>query len=372
MGESRKRPSFLRFIISLVIGLLASGAILYSLQPYYESFIRKSILREPFFIVAAIAALVIALMLFIPTKKPLRFLRWIPRLVIMAILVALIFGAGIFYQGQSDMLYMPGIRDLEDEAALAANPQVEEIKIADGQDTWHGYMLKSTPGKAGLILYFGGNGELAASRVNGLAAYGASGIFSGYNFMMLDYPGYAQSSGEPSEKSVLAMARAALRYAMDREDVDTNRVVVAGWSLGTGPAAMLASENQPAGLILMTPYYNGTELVNGFLKNEFKLGDSLFTRVPGFLVSNKFTSDRYARLTNTRALVFGAREDAMIPVEQAERLAREYRDAQFVMLEGGHSAAWTDQAAFTAIAAYLASLSGQPAPAAVPEVTAAP
>lgn len=372
MNESRKRPSFLRFIVSLFIGLLLSGGILYSLQPYYERYLQKSILREPFFIIAAISALVIALMLFIPTKKPLRLLKWIPRLVIMAILVALVFGVGIFFQAQSDMLFMPGRRDLAAEATLKANPQAEEITIGEGNEALHGYLLKTTPGKSGLILYFGGNGELSAARVSELAQHAASGFFNGYNFMMLDYPGYGQSAGEPNEKSVMAMARAAMRYALTREDVDPNRVVLAGWSLGSGPAAMLASENQAAGLILMAPFYNGTDLVNGFLRVEYGLGGGLLGRIPGFMVSNKFQSDSFARLTNVQALVLGAKEDEVIPVEQAERLARQYRDARFIMLSGGHAAPWSEQAAFEAISAYLIGLGGQQVPTIIPEVTAAP
>lgn len=357
MSLSKKRPTLLRFILCLFIGLLIAGAVLMAAQPMYEAFIGKSLLREPFFILAAAAALVIAVFLVFPARKPWRLFKWLFRLVVLAIVVALIFGIGGFWQAQNDMLYHPGRRELNAEAALKEDPRAEEITIEGAQgQRWHGFMFMPQPGQAGLVLYFGGNGELAAGRVHTLVRDNLAQLLGGYHFMMVDYPGYGQSTGEPEEATVLAMARAALDYARSRPDVLKDRIVIAGWSLGSVPAAALAADNTAAGLILMSPPYNGRELVNGYVQSAFHAKDAFYTRVPGFLVRNKFPNDTYARQTAIPALIISGRADEMIPHSQAERLSALYQKGSLLTLEGGHAAPWSEQASAQAITQFLAGV----------------
>lgn len=129
MSMSKKRPTFLRLVISLLLGALISGGILFWAQPHYQAFADASIFSQPFLIIAGIAALVIALFLFIPAQKPLRLFKWLFRIVILAVVVALIFGLGGFYVAQDDFIYMEGRREINAEAALAQNPQVEEVLV---------------------------------------------------------------------------------------------------------------------------------------------------------------------------------------------------------------------------------------------------
>ena len=358
MSLSRKRPTFLRFVLCLFIGLLLNAGILMMVQQFYQQYLEKSALREPFFILACISALIIALLMVFPANKPMRLVKWFWRFVIMAVLVALVWGAGSLYIAQNDVLFMPGRREVNAEAALKENPMVEEVTISGPENAaYHGYFWKAAPAKAGLVLYFGGNGELAAGRIYSLLREDAVSVIAGYHFLMVDYPGYGKSTGEPTEESVFSMARAALDYALAREDVDPQRLVIAGWSLGTGPASMLASETNPTGLILMAPYSSGTELVNTYLKSQFNLGTGIFSRVPSFLVRNKFPNDSFARITPSKALIIGGKTDTIIPYEQAQRLAGLYTNGQFLLLEGGHGSVWTETQSLEAITAFLQEIS---------------
>lgn len=57
-------------------------------------------------------------------------------------------------------------------------------------------------------------------------------VEQGYNLFVFDYRGYGQSQGVVDEKGVFEDAVAAIKYTYGREDVDSDRVVVFGQSLG--------------------------------------------------------------------------------------------------------------------------------------------
>lgn len=367
MSTNRKRPVFARLVTCLFLGLLVSGGLLMLLQQFYQRQFERSALREPYFILAGISALLITLFLLFRARKPWRPFKWLARLMVLAVLLALLWGGGAVYLVQNDFIYFPGIREVNAEAALKENPAVEELLIPgpDGA-SYSGYVWKAAPGRAGLILYFGGNGEPAAARVNGLIRQNAASLLSGYNFMMVDYPGYGLSGGEPTEQSITAMARAVRDYALSREDVDSSRLVLAGWSLGSGPASMLAADNQAAGLILMAPFYNGTELVNANLGEMAQGLPPFLSRLPAALVRNKYPNGEHAVNTAIPAQVIAAREDRVIPFGQAQRLEERYQNGEFVLIEGGHSSAWSDRVSLQAIASFLQRVGmapGQAAPA---------
>ncbi|NLX83090.1 MAG: alpha/beta hydrolase [Clostridiales bacterium] len=355
MSFTKKRPTFLRFVFTLFGGLIVSGGILMLVQQFYQQYIKQSALRVPFFYLTGISTLLIALFLVFPANKPYRLFKWLSRLVIMVLVVTLLWGIGGFYIAQNHMIYMPGRRDMGAEAYLAEQTDIEEFQInQDDKLTLNGYLWKTTPEKAGLILYFGGNGELAAGRMMSLKQNQAEDFLAGYHVMMVDYPGYGKSGGEPTEESIYQMAQLSYDYALSRKEVDGSKIVLIGWSLGSGSASMLASKNQIAGLVLMTPFYNGTELLQNFVKDELK-ADNMLTTIAGWLTRNKYPSDLYAKTAsaNARVLVLGGKKDTLIPYEQAERLSTHFPNAEFVLLEGGHEAPWMEQQSLLAIKALL-------------------
>lgn len=371
MSMTKRRPTFLRFLIVLAIGLAVAFGLLWYANPYYQEFMNNTLLRNHYFIVAAIAALVIALFLFFPTRKPLRLFKWIGRLLIMFVVVVLVFAVGAILGVQNDMMFHPGDNDTTAEAALLKMPQVEEVSVKSDKTTYNGYMYRKADVKAPTLIYFGGNGELAATRMYGLAQYGLNELLSAnYHLLVVDYPGYGKSGGEPDEEAFKDMARATLEFAQGNEFVDKDKIVLMGWSLGTGSAAYLASEYEVAGVVLAAPFYNGTTLVNGFIHNQMHVRDTFYTNLPTFLVSNKFPSNDYAKKTDEKVLIIAAKEDRMIPYEQAERLSREYKDAQFVLVEGGHTSVIYDPQPLQTILAFLNGLLGQtPAPAETPVIS---
>jgi len=207
--------------------------------------------------------------------------------------------------------------------AAAGFPEAEEhlLTTADGEKViaWH------VPARSGhpVVLYFHGNGDYLAGffgRFHELIADGAGVV-------ALSYRGYAGSSGRPSEPGLLRDAAAAYAFAAARYSAD--RIVVWGFSLGTGVAVALAAEQPVGRLILQAPYTS--------------IADVAAAAFPIFpvrlVIKDPFHSDeRIARVRAPLLVMHGAR-DATIPIAFGEHLfALANEPKQFVRFEaGGHN-----------------------------------
>jgi hypothetical protein len=205
----------------------------------------------------------------------------------------------------------------------AGFPEAEEHVLAtsDGEKVivWH---VPAKPGHA-VVIYFPGNGDFLA----GLAGHFRDITSDGTGLVALSYRGYAGSSGRPSEQGLLRDAAAAYDFTTARYAAD--RIVVWGFSLGSGVAVALAA-GQPVGkLILEAPYTSIADVAA-----------SAFPILPVcWLVRDQFHSDeRIARVTAPLLIMHGAR-DPTIPLRFGERLfALAHQPKQFVRFsQGGHN-----------------------------------
>jgi fermentation-respiration switch protein FrsA (DUF1100 family) len=64
------------------------------------------------------------------------------------------------------------------------------------------------------------------------------------NLFFMDYRGYGNSAGYPSEPGLAMDAAAALDYVASRRDVDVSRIFIFGSSLGGAVAIRLAYTHQ--------------------------------------------------------------------------------------------------------------------------------
>ena len=213
-----------------------------------------------------------------------------------------------------------------------------------------GWMIHQAEGKAPLVLYFGGNGETAAKRVLHLVESGDIDTFAGCNFAFLDYPGYGLSSGNPGEASLKQMGLDAYDALSARDDVDASRIVLFGFSMGTGVANYVASNRTAAGLVLFAPYADGYDLYN--------------TMVPVFygplraLVAFKMESVRFAESISFQPLVFSSVDDKVVPFASSGRLAKAYPEGcYFETMQGfGHNGYWGSKDVLKRVSQYIAEV----------------
>ena len=204
----------------------------------------------------------------------------------------------------------------------AGFPEAEEqlLTTADGERVivWH---VPAKPGHA-VVIYFAGNGDFLAGLAGRFRAINSDGT----GLVALSYRGYAGSSGRPSEQGLLQDAAAAYAFTSARYGAD--RIVVWGFSLGSGVAVALAADQPVGKVILEAPY---TSIVD--------IAGSLFRIVPvRWLIRDQFRSDqRIGRVSAPLLIMHGAR-DATIPIGFGERLfALAHEPKQFVRFpDGGH------------------------------------
>ena len=130
----------------------------------------------------------------------------------------------------------------------AGFPEAEEhiLTTADGEKVivWH---VPARPGRP-VVLYFHGNGDFLA----GFFGRFRDMIADGTGIVVPAYRGYSGSTGSPGEQGLLRDAEAAYAFARARYAAD--RIVVWGFSLGSGVAVALAAGNPVAKLIMEAPY----------------------------------------------------------------------------------------------------------------------
>ena len=100
------------------------------------------------------------------------------------------------------------------------------------------------------VLYLHGNYEDLGS----IGEYIPDFIKEGYAVFAFDYRHYGHSEGEPTEANVYTDSRLAYEYVRTKLGVPADRLLVFGYSLGSGPAVELALGQPVAGLVLQGAY----------------------------------------------------------------------------------------------------------------------
>ena len=106
-----------------------------------------------------------------------------------------------------------------------------DLRTKDGQ-LINAWFMPSKDAKVTILYCHGTSGNLSdeLDRINFFHTFNV-------NFMIFDYRGYGKSSGRPSEKGFYQDALAAYDFLISRNDVDKEKIVVIGESLG-GPVAV--------------------------------------------------------------------------------------------------------------------------------------
>eukprot|EP00511_Aplanochytrium_stocchinoi_P001273 CAMPEP_0204831746 /NCGR_PEP_ID=MMETSP1346-20131115/11488_1 /ASSEMBLY_ACC=CAM_ASM_000771 /TAXON_ID=215587 /ORGANISM="Aplanochytrium stocchinoi, Strain GSBS06" /LENGTH=280 /DNA_ID=CAMNT_0051963023 /DNA_START=265 /DNA_END=1107 /DNA_ORIENTATION=- len=164
------------------------------------------------------------------------------------------------------MLYVPCPHPTLSPRKNRSNPkdyemQYEEIKIKseDGITDLHGWFIKQRSDEltqtSVTVLYFHGNAGNISDR---LQLFRDMWILAGVNIIAVEYRGYGESGGVPSEDGINQDALAFYKFALDHHLIDTNKIIIFGRSLGGAVGSSLAlhlqnnyeKQQRPRGLVL--------------------------------------------------------------------------------------------------------------------------
>lgn len=245
-------------------------------------------------------------------------LKWLAALVAIGYVGGF---AALFFLQRSILFPIPSRERIA--PASAGILQVEEHVLTTADDeriiVWH---LPAKPDRP-VILYFHGNGDSLA----GFFPRFREIIADGTGIIAPAYRGYSGSTGKPSEQGLLQDAAAAYAFATARYPAE--RIMVWGFSLGSGVAVALASQ-QPVGRVILESAYTS-------------IADVAAAAFPAFpvrlLLKDPFRSDLRIASVKVPLLFMHGGRDATIPIASGERLfALASEPKQFIRFPaGGHN-----------------------------------
>lgn len=250
-------------------------------------------------------------------------------------------GYGLFcavlYLVQRQFIYHPNPAHIS--PATAGFPNAEEVVLAasDGEKlvAWH--VAPMSPDKA-VVIFFHGNADALAHRVARFEKLTADGT----GLVALSYRGYGGSSGSPSEQGLYRDAAAAYAFAVARYPAD--RLVVWGFSLGTGPAAALAVDETVGKLVLESPFTSIADIAAATMP---------FVPVR-LLLKDQFHSDRRIGRLRVPLLMMQGGHDQVVPLAQCKRLfALAPEPKRFVLFPDGRHENLDDYGAVATVQQFI-------------------
>lgn len=262
-------------------------------------------------------------------------MRWA---IIAALVVGVVYLLGVvgLAVGQRRLIYQP---PADAKGYFPTGFDRAPLHTSDGLDLTAAYR-RAADGRPTLV-YFHGNGDslAGAERMSDLLAR------RGFGLLLVEYRGYGHNPGSPTEEGLYRDGRAALDW-LAKQGIAGSKVVLIGYSLGSGVASQLAAERDAAALILISPFS--------------RLTDAASHHLP-YVPVRWLLRDRYASIDKLRGrhlpvFVLHGDDDRVIPLEEGRRLAGAIPGARFEIVHGaGHELAFLP-AAQMRIAAWLEDL----------------
>ncbi len=222
---------------------------------------------------------------------------------------------------QRSFIYFPSVFSRQQVDRMAHTARLERWTNSSGQFIGMKRLSPKRPADGVVIITYG-NGSTAigcdhyADGIQGVAAF---------DIFILEYPGYEDRPGQPSQTSLFSAASEAFLTLPAKRPV-----YLVGESLGTGVASYLAGtySNQIAGVLLISPF---NSLVDAAQMH--------FPMLPVFLLlKDSFPSEKYLRNYQGKVGIIVDGKDAVVPEKLGYRLFRAYAGPKklWEFPDGGH------------------------------------
>jgi len=270
--------------------------------------------------------------------------------LIFWIVGALLFGV---WWCQDSLLYMPNIDNRKGEKRLLKyNPQgylspseyslnyEEHYLLTKDNVKIHCWLLLQDPkARSPTVVFFHGNaGNIGFRLPNARNIY----YCTGSNVLLVEYRGYGNSQGAPSEQGLKLDAQAAIEFLLNRPDIDSTKIFLFGRSLG-GAVALAAAQACPdkiRGIIVENTFTSIDDMVIVLIQKLQLLSKGLkFIRVVLlFFLTNHWSNKRIIGDLSHPILFISGLADELIPPGQMQELhdlASKSRDRRLLRVPDG-------------------------------------
>jgi len=164
------------------------------------------------------------------------------------------------------------------------------------------------------------------------------------NIFIIDYRGYGNSSGSPSEAGLVLDAKAGLEYLYERADVDSKNIIVFGRSLGGAVAISLVAKYQEKvrGMIIENTFTRIDDMATVLFARLAKVDNSEKFLLPilACYLTNPWRSIEKIPSITKPSLFYSGQKDELIPPSQMKALFSASKSEPKMMHEvpeGGHN-----------------------------------
>jgi len=234
----------------------------------------------------------------------LKTIKFLVLVLLCFFLIIYILMISYFYFNQVDLVFHSS--KLPKDYKFDYQQKFEEINISsfDGNNL-HGLLFRAENSK-GLVFYLHGNAGTLETWGKIAKIYTSLG----YDIFILDYRSFGKSEGEIENEEQVSKD-ISVAYKKLAEKYAENKIIIAGYSIGSGFAAKLALENNPKALILQAPYYNFLELSSS--KAPF---------FPDFMKKFSLETNLYLPKIKIPIYIFHGTDDQLIPIDNSIRLKK--------------------------------------------------
>lgn len=198
----------------------------------------------------------------------------------------------------------------------------EDIYFPSGPYKINGWFVAASP-KSPTLVYCHGNAGNIADRLDKIEMFHKIGV----NVFIFDYRGYGHSQGRPTEKGMYEDARAAYDYLLTRTDIDKNKIIGYGTSLGGSVAIDLAVQRQLQSVIIDSSFTSGADMAR-----------RIYPMIPTFFMSVKLDSAAKIHSINIPKLFIHSTEDEVVPFKLGQKLFdMAPPPKEFMTVRGGHN-----------------------------------
>lgn len=264
---------------------------------------------------------------------------------------------GALYHYQDTLLYFPDQPVtsrvyVQNPAVLGVPFENLYLKTQDGVRI-NAIFIKQAPqfqNSVPTVLFFHGNAGNVGHRLSNARSWYC---YCGCNVFLVEYRGYGKSDGFPSEQGFELDSQAAFSYLLSRNDIDTNKIVIFGRSLGGAVAIALASNelylDKAFALIVENTFTSIPSMGNQLIINGL-------SKLPYFCFRNMYDSLKKIHKARVPTLFLSGLADQLIPPRMMTSLYKASGSC-LKKLEcfdhGTHNETWQCYGYFDAITRFL-------------------
>lgn len=207
---------------------------------------------------------------------------------------------------QRRLVFNPTVeREVKRPRSSAHRTRPVVLRAADGTRLSGWLMTPMIPGPHPAVVYFGGRSEEVSWVVRD-----AGKLFPGMAVLAVNYRGYGESHGDPTELHFIEDGCMLFDWLAARSHIDPRRIAVVGRSLGSGVAVQVAKQRPVHSVVLITPY----DSILALAKRKFRV-------MPiEYMLRHRFESIKFAPALTAPTYVLRAASDDVVPHSHTDQL----------------------------------------------------